>query len=486
MLPSFRSRARATLLVAVAASVWRAVCPARPGRAEARERRRRRPGPARRGWPRGRRRSRARRESRPGPQNRPVVTGTGSISGVVAARRRRTGVRHAQVTLAGTELRGLARRTDDQGQFTFSALPAGEFTLSVTKPGYVTMAYGAKKPGRQGTPIQLTDGQETRQPQSDPAQGQRDHRLRGGRPRRGCARHAGHRLSVRDAQTARRGWQQAGRDQTDDRGLYRIFQLHAGRLLVSAAPRNRGRATSRQQMQAQSRRSRSRSRRPAAGRVAQRAGRGPRRARRPGRSANLAGTADGRGQASTGRPACSSCSQLQQQTGGQNAAYAPVYFPGTTDAGVAGSVTIGVAEERSGIDLQLQLVPTATVEGTVVSPDGTVPVQGRRSRCRSTRRAGHAEPAWARQQLDARIAAERHVLLPERDAGVVPGDGARPGLGGAGRDADRAKRAGRGGARRPRGLRGGRGGRGGGRGAITQVPVGGSRRHGGRPARQRT
>jgi protocatechuate 3,4-dioxygenase beta subunit len=50
--------------------------------------------------------------------------------------------------------------------------------------------------------------------------------------------------------------------------------------------------------------------------------------------------------------------------------YAPVYFPAATDIAQATSVTLGVAEERTGIDLQAQFAPMARVQGTIARPDG--------------------------------------------------------------------------------------------------------------------
>jgi uncharacterized protein (DUF2141 family) len=56
----------------------------------------------------------------------------------------------------------------------------------------------------------------------------------------------------------------------------------------------------------------------------------------------------------------------------QPVGYAPVYYPGTTTSASATTVTVGIGEEKSAIDFQLQLVATAKVEGTVTSPDGNV------------------------------------------------------------------------------------------------------------------
>ena len=49
----------------------------------------------------------------------------------------------------------------------------------------------------------------------------------------------------------------------------------------------------------------------------------------------------------------------------------PVYYPSTTDTADAARLKVAAGEERTDIDLQMQLVPTATVSGTVpVPPDG--------------------------------------------------------------------------------------------------------------------
>jgi hypothetical protein len=54
-------------------------------------------------------------------------------------------------------------------------------------------------------------------------------------------------------------------------------------------------------------------------------------------------------------------------------AYAPVYYPGTTLASGATTVTVGAGEERQGLDFALRLVRTTTVEGIVVTPPGVSP-----------------------------------------------------------------------------------------------------------------
>ena len=53
--------------------------------------------------------------------------------------------------------------------------------------------------------------------------------------------------------------------------------------------------------------------------------------------------------------------------------YAPVFHPGATDIGAAATIALGVSEERAGVDVTIQLVPTATVSGTISSPSGALP-----------------------------------------------------------------------------------------------------------------
>jgi hypothetical protein len=55
---------------------------------------------------------------------------------------------------------------------------------------------------------------------------------------------------------------------------------------------------------------------------------------------------------------------------GRTVAYAPVFYPGTTDAGSALTVSVAVGEERSGIGFALQAVPTARIAGRIVDANG--------------------------------------------------------------------------------------------------------------------
>jgi hypothetical protein len=63
-------------------------------------------------------------------------------------------------SLGGEGLReGRSTSTDESGRFEFKDLPNGPFQLQAGKAGYVTMAYGQRRPTESGRPIELADGQ---------------------------------------------------------------------------------------------------------------------------------------------------------------------------------------------------------------------------------------------------------------------------------------------------------------------------------------
>lgn len=296
------------------------------------------------------------RDSTAGP---PSAVGTGVISGTIAMDGSGAPVRRARLTLTGAELRGgRSVISDDQGRFSFSALPAGRFTMTASKAGFVDMAYGAKRPGRPGTAIQLGDGQKLdRLTMSLP----RGSVLTGvvvdenGEPSPGTQVRA-LRYAIR---TGEKTLQQVGQDTTDDRGVYRIYALQPGDYLVSAVPRNLNIGDMRAAIATE-----------VATLVQQAQGAG-----QPGANGgmifgNLAGSPGA-------QQLMSRAMELQQQLTAteqeQPTAYAPVYYPGTTSPSSATAVTLGLGEERASVDFMLQLVPTAKVEGAVAGPEATLP-----------------------------------------------------------------------------------------------------------------
>ena len=49
--------------------------------------------------------------------------------------------------------------TDGEGRFEFRELPAGRFTMSAIKSGYVSVQFGQTRPFESGKPIELAEGQ---------------------------------------------------------------------------------------------------------------------------------------------------------------------------------------------------------------------------------------------------------------------------------------------------------------------------------------
>jgi hypothetical protein len=306
---------------------------------------------------------------------------TGIIAGAVTIEGGGTPVRHARVTLTGAGLRpSRTATTNDQGQFSFPQLPAGRFTLSASKPGYVDISYGAKKPGRPGTPITLADGEKLDKINVHLPKGSV---LTGvvvdenGEPSPGTQVRA-MRVVMR---TGEKTLQQSGSDTTDDRGVYRIYGQQPGDYIVSAVPRNAGLGDLRQTMAAEIesllQQAQAAGATPGApggggqGGGGRGGGRGGQQGLGPLQNF-VNGGGGGRGQQFLDQ-ANALQQQLQQQDQQQTVAYAPVYYPGTISPGSATTLTLAVGEERGNVDFQLQIVPTARVEGTISSPTGSIP-----------------------------------------------------------------------------------------------------------------
>ncbi|HEX5069564.1 MAG TPA: carboxypeptidase-like regulatory domain-containing protein, partial [Vicinamibacterales bacterium] len=174
--------------------------------------------------------------------------------------------------------------------------------------------------------------------------------------------------------TGEKTLQQVGSDQTDDRGLYRVYGLQPGDYLVSAVPSNTSVDAIRQTVMAEVE-SLVQQMQGGGGLGAAGIGGGP-GGRGGGRGGGGIAGIDiqqlmGRG----GNPQQQGrLQQLQEQLAQvdqtQNVVYAPVYFPGTATPSTASPLTLGTGEERGGVDFRLVLVPTAKVQGTVTSPNG--------------------------------------------------------------------------------------------------------------------
>jgi hypothetical protein len=97
----------------------------------------------------------------PAQRDAAVEAPKGKIAGRVVAADTGRPVRRARVSVTAPELsEGRGTLTDDSGAFELTELPAGRYTLAVSKTGFVTLSYGQRRPLQAGTPLQLADGQE--------------------------------------------------------------------------------------------------------------------------------------------------------------------------------------------------------------------------------------------------------------------------------------------------------------------------------------
>jgi protocatechuate 3,4-dioxygenase beta subunit len=267
--------------------------------------------------------------------------GTAVISGVVSVGGTGQPARGARVSVSGPDVGNRSAITDEMGRFAFNALPAGRYTLSASKPGHVNVTYGQRRPGagRPGTPIQLADGQRFDARMQLPRGGVITGTLL---DENGEAVPGTQVRAMRYVlQTGQRTLQQAGSDATDDRGMYRIYGLQPGDYVVAAVPRNINVSAEM-------------------------------RTDRIDMDGQVVFSSGGNQAQAVEFQANAKMREAQMLQDEQPAGYAPVYYPGTTTATQAASVPVGVAEERSGIDFQLQRVAIARIDGFVISPAGQV------------------------------------------------------------------------------------------------------------------
>ena len=160
------------------------------------------------------------------------------ITGRVLAADNGRPVRRARALVNAAELPGgRATLTDDNGVFELIDLPAGRYTLAVSKTGFVGLSYGQRRPLQAGTPLQLSEGQqmtgiEFRLPRGSVLAGHVFDET--GDPMPGAAVRV---LRYQYAQGERQ-LVPAGTAQTDDEGSFRVWGLNPGDYYVSAVARN--------------------------------------------------------------------------------------------------------------------------------------------------------------------------------------------------------------------------------------------------------
>ena len=265
----------------------------------------------------------------------PAPPATGTLSGVVLTDTATPApVRRATVRLSGAGATARLVGTDDEGKFLFDALPAGSFTLSAAKPGYVTTFHGSTRPGvGPGVLVAVQPGRRTEVtlkilPGSAIS----------GIVTDGVGRPAATITVAAIAVRAGRAPGAPARATTDDRGVYRIYGLAPGEYLVSAVPKLTLPAM-----------------RGASPEIVATTDEDVRWARRAS-EIGIAGAAAASATSPPARP--------------RAVTYAPVYYPTTTDAAGAAPVPLAVGEERSGIDIALRIVPMSRIAGSIVDSGG--------------------------------------------------------------------------------------------------------------------
>ena len=266
--------------------------------------------------------------------------GTPGAGGVLSGRDGGPGLQTGSLTPGGPSGMGLTRSaiSDDQGRFSFASLPAGRFTLTVTRDQFLAANYGQKKPGRPGTPIDLLDGQRA---------DIKVQMVRGGVISGLVLDDTGEPLSSTEVRALRyslqggfKRLQQSRSVQTDDRGMYRLFGLDPGDYVVSVRP-NSG-----DMMQAE-------------------------------RMVAEAAAFDQALAAQRSGSAAPTTINVPLQIGqnGIVSGMAPTYYPAASAPKSATTVTIGAGEERSGIDIRTLPIRAGALTGMVTGIPPGVAVQ---------------------------------------------------------------------------------------------------------------
>ena len=159
------------------------------------------------------------------------------MRGIIVAADNGTPIRRAQVRIMSPEARETrVSTTDSQGRFEIKELPAGRYTMTVSKAGFVTLQYGQRRPSESGTPIELGDAQILDKLSVSLPRGS----VLGGR----VVDEFGEPVANAMVTAWRYAYQngarrltpagQNSRDTTDDQGHYRLFGLPPGEYYVSA------------------------------------------------------------------------------------------------------------------------------------------------------------------------------------------------------------------------------------------------------------
>lgn len=284
-----------------------------------------------------------------GPGGVAMKTGTGVIYGIVTEADSSRPVAGAIVTVNLPGAQPLRVMADPQGRFGFRQMPAGAFSITATRPGWVDGAFGRTRPGGPALPLMVTDGERVSNvsvPMWRYATIAGTVMDESGDTLVNAPVRVLKRLTVGGKATLK----EVQQDTTDDRGAYRISQLEPGEYVVvvpmqqpsqevpmAVAPAG---AAIRDVMVTRS--------------VAVSAGGGG------GNMMFIADSAMGNGPAAgvgeDGRPL----------------AFATMFYPNAPVSSRAQAITVASGEEHGSVDFQLRAVTTSRVSGIATGPDGPV------------------------------------------------------------------------------------------------------------------
>jgi protocatechuate 3,4-dioxygenase beta subunit len=260
----------------------------------------------------------------------PPEFGTGAISGRVFDASVGAPLPGAQVDLSGQSTLNVRRvtTTDLSGAFVFDRLPPGDYILGASRAGYLTINHGQTRPGayRPGAPVTLAAGRHLPNidiglPRGNAITGRVVDEL-------GIAATGSIvRIYRRVIQDAGHVLQVAGSGAVDDRGIYRVFGLLPGTYVVGVMG-------------------------------------GP--VQGGARFAGVEAMVDDGGKVVGVQAGPLRLSSPDRQEAGR----ATVFYPNTASVADAERIVLGVAEERSGVDLLMRTVPLATIEGSIVPMEG--------------------------------------------------------------------------------------------------------------------
>lgn len=186
----------------------------------------------------------AQRPARAAPARVDAPRGTAILRGQIVAADTGSPIRRAQVRVTSPDAReARVAATDAQGRFEIRELPAGRYTMTASKGGFVSLQFGQRRPSESGTPIELGNGQTLDKLTIALPRGS----VLGGR----ITDEFGEPVANASVSAWRYAYQAGARrmvpapganarDTTDDQGLFRLFGLPPGEYYVSAALRTGG------------------------------------------------------------------------------------------------------------------------------------------------------------------------------------------------------------------------------------------------------